>query len=150
MEQSNKKLIDTYLIYAGRRNNNSIHVYYIINDISENDKHTLAKTLEKFVVKKRLFKRGSIGAIYQVKLTDDRESVNYSPIQSPVDYWNTKSDTLEWQTLESAAKIAEQVDKKGKENALINTLQPIKKAYKFANNNERAAILAEVIKIITS
>lgn len=152
MAEANTK--SAYFIYAGRTADSENHLYYVLNNPQDNDGKTCARLeLEPFMLKAKIFKRGSVGAIYPVKLNSEHTNVSFDKNAQPKDYWNTEVDLAEWKLNNDAAKAIAQIQKNGAavNNILVKQLEQVTRIYKRAKTTQgRAAILAEVIRIITN
>jgi len=138
-----------YFIYAGRTPQKQ-YLYYVLNDLADNDGQVVARQeLETFYVDKKIFKTNRIGLVMPVILTNGGKSVKFNKQARAVAYWKTEADLIEWKLADAAAETVALIERKGRANQLIKTLEPIRQHYARSSKIERAAILAEVIRIIT-
>jgi hypothetical protein len=147
-----ENIVQEWVIYAGPRlshNDKIIYLYFRILSLSVNDGKTDISALRHFRSDTKLFKGGSIGGIYQVKFRDDLTIV-YSPDCAPCDFWKNDQDRTEWRAHEVAYNGARQLKSTIKINTLIEALQPIRNAYRQQAVEGKRAILAEVIRVITT
>lgn len=138
-----------YLIYAGPRDGGKTYCYLRLEDLKINDGNTSAKILKTFNTDSKVFKNGSVGAIYEVKFTSE-SSIKFDKDALPISYWNNRNDRAQWKTLEEAVKTVRALKKEGSRNYMIEILEPIRKAYKEGSSLERKAIVCEVIRAIVT
>lgn len=141
-----------YFIYAGRIADNTRHLYYVLIDLALNDGIKRARVqCDTFLTDKKAFKRGTIGAIYPIMLENGGNRATYKKDTGAIAYWKTNDDLIEWRATDSAAEVVNVIEKTGKQNKMFDALAPIAYAYRKAKTNQaRAAVLAEVIRYITS
>jgi hypothetical protein len=138
-----------YLIYAGPRDKGKTQRYFRLSELSLNDGTNSAEKFETFNTDSKIFKEGSIGAIYEVKFTSE-SSIRFDKNSSPIEYWKNSEDRAQWKTHEEVVKTIRAMKKEGSRNYMHDALKPICRAYKEANNAERKIILAEVIQSIVA
>ncbi len=139
-------MTEIYLIYAGMTDGGS-HKYYRLEDIDKNEPENSALDLKSHTYKNNNIGK-YIGAIYKVK--EEGDSVSFKSKTPPVGWWRNRRDILIFQTIDKAARTEQEQKKASNKNELEAVLQPIKVAYNSTyNGRTRAAIIAEVIRIIT-
>lgn len=151
MEQPEKT--PGYLVYAGPRPTNNpdkyIYLYYKLSDLDKDIEIDDLNKLKRWSSDELLFKVGSIGSIYEVSFVGPT-SINYSPKGRPCALWPNVDHRTEWKAFEIASKKAKAFKADLHKNTLIDTLQPIRNAYKQSTAEGRRNILAEVLRVIAS
>lgn len=142
--------VAAFFIYAGR-NEAKQHVHYILTDIKFNDGDTLAsKELKDFITEKKIFKHCRVGYILPVVIIDNSTKVRYNKDAIVQGYWKTESDLIEWRLSNSVADTVSMIEKQASDNQLEKLLEPIRRQYKRTlNKSHRAALIAEVIRVVT-
>ena len=146
-----EEIQDGYLVYAGPdiQGKEWVHVYYKFLDISRNNGLSAESDLSIFTFDKPPFKRVGIGGVVQCKFVGN-VSIRYDADRYPCATWKCEEDRVKWYAKRSAYDQHEQVMKGVKQNDLIERLKPIREAYKESSWHNQRAILAEVMRIITT
>jgi hypothetical protein len=98
----------------------------------------------------RVFKRNNtIGAIFKVKETPDGKSIKYNGTDYPVGNWKNREDCAAWRLEHDAGDTVRKITKEGKSNELREFLKPLRSVYRDGTPQLRAAMLAEIISIMT-
>jgi hypothetical protein len=90
------------------------------------------------------------GAIYEVELNEEGTTITYKQKARPVALWHNPEDVKAWRAKHIAAKNADATLKAIKVNTLYEALAPVKMAYRNSNTNQRTALLAEIIRYVTT
>jgi len=151
MAHQNESEVSAYFVYAGRTVNKQ-HLYYVLKDLADNDGKTNARhELEKFHTDKKIFKYNRIGYITPITLTNNEKNVRYNKATNVAAYWKTEADLIEWRLSDAVAETISGIEKNADTNQLAQALEPVRRIYaRSLNRQHRNAILAEVIRIITS
>jgi hypothetical protein len=146
-----EEAVQGYLVYAGvdRSGNKWVHVYYRLKDSSDNNGQSAEEYLPLYTFDKPIFKKVGIGGVVQCGFKGDT-SVSFNKNKWPCDVWKNKEERVKWHAKKAAFDQEDQVIKDVKANDLIETLKPIRQAYRESSTQNRRAILAEVIRIITT
>lgn len=140
-------MLDTFFIYAYSTKDE--YVFYQLDDLEANNGQSVESlNLRARYFSKRLFKNASIGAIFPAQ-TEDKQ-ITYSVNASIVSWWKCGEDKLKWRALDTAGATAKREIAEAKTNLLTERLQPIREIYREASRQERRALLASIIEIITS
>lgn len=140
-----------YFVYAGRTENKQ-HLYYVLNDLADNDGKTVARLeLDTFYTDKKIFKNNRIGYILPVTLKNQGRSVSYNKSASVAGYWKTEQDLVQWRLTDAVGEAVAGIEKLGNDNQLAEALEPVRRIYaRSLSRQHRNAVIAEVIRIITS
>lgn len=143
--------VPAYLIYAGRTEVGQ-HLHYILRSLDQNDgKLSAIKKLNTFHTDNKVYKRERIGYIMPVTLVKDGASIRYNDKANTQGFWANQEDITQWRLSDGIYQAQAAIEKKANDNPLIELLAPITEKYKTTyNRKQRAAILAEVISIITT
>lgn len=90
------------------------------------------------------------GAMYEVELDEEGTTITYKQKARPVDLWHNAEDVKKWRASHIAAKNANATLKAIKVNTLYDALAPVKMAYRNASTTQRTALLAEIIRYVTT
>jgi hypothetical protein len=142
--------IPGFLVYAGQREtaDGIAYRFYGFRDENANQEDTDEKDLRRWTFNTPVFKRPAVGAVYKCSFKDD--SISFNKNETPCTFWKNTKARVKWQALETAANTAKSLQKAIRENSMIETLQPIREAYRQAGTQIRRNILSEVMRIITS
>lgn len=122
------------------------HVYLELDSIENLEQNDTARGRQWFLKKKIV---DGIGSIIAVELEGD--SVLFSKRPVILARWPHKDDVAGWILKKRAVDYQKKIDTLAKEDWLAEQLMPLKDAYRMTSNrHDRAAMLAEIIRIVTS
>lgn len=140
-------MLETFFIYAYSTVDE--YVFYQLDNLEANNGQSVESlNLRARYFSKRLFKYASIGAIFPAKVEENQ--IKYNTNASINSWWKCAEDKLKWRALDTAGATAKKEISEMKVNLLSERLQPIKDIYREASRQERRALLASIIEIITS
>lgn len=145
--------IPMFFVYAGMRQSRTYayYQYYIIEKLEQKDIIHLESEMRSWTVKEKLYARPSVGAVYPAKLdAETKTTVSYNEKSLPVGYVQNEPLVAKWHAEDLGAKGVVKIKNEATKNKLIESLQPARNAYRNGSIEEKRAILAEVLRVITS
>lgn len=135
------------IVYIGLRRANdgsNMHVYHSLNEdgtIDATKKHAFDKKLT----------RGAVGSVLEVEFSEN--TVHYNKSGAPFGFHKDFKQVAEWraesEAIETADKARKEREKLISTNALKEALEPVRSAYLRCRPQDRTAMLANVIEMIT-
>ena len=127
-------------------NPSGVFINYLFNSLEDVLKGDLSLG-EKYPTKGKVV--DGVGCAIVVTVKEDG-SISYKKNQFPAARWPNKEEVAEWIVKKRAVDASKVVLKEAKADLLKEQLEPIRQAYLSSNYSTRTAILAEVMRIITS
>lgn len=143
--------VPAFVVYAGPRPDGDkyLYLYYAFASLDENTKDAKISGLKAHHFANKLgFKTSSIGSIHQVSFST--KSIHYNKNQAPVGHWLNEKLRAEWKAHEVGYNASKKLKADILTNHMIESLQPLRAAYREQRTEGRRAILAEIIRIITN
>lgn len=139
-----------YIIFAGPRHSYGDYLYLYIElpSLDMNKPGADSKDLRIWRLDESLFKHQIIGAIYPATIKE--KTIHYKKNDLPVATWQNDKEKSEWRAHEAGVKAAKKLKTDLLANPMLESLQPIREAYKQASIEGKRGILAEVIRAITT
>lgn len=149
-EQQIDDCVETYFIYIGEDVNGRAS-YACIDDLSLNDGSELSdvKHGKRFYNQKLFKKNNQPGSIFKVKEKNNRTTVSYNKDTIPIDTWKNQTDRVKWRLDNNSEATLKSMLKDAATDGVREYLEPIRQVYINASPSKRAAVLGQIIEIIT-
>lgn len=150
--QQDGEFIISKIAYAGRIESSEGKIWYkyylIHNHEYKNGDEVLIDLDKRFVFETKLFKDDKIGFIHEILVNGD--NIKYNKSKTRLFFSISYHYLAEWKATDVAVDVTRRLKADTTvRNGMEQALSPIKKAYRQADTQGRAQILAEIIRIVT-